>query len=147
MIYISKYLTARNLIGICILFVSGILHTETVDDQVTLPRLYIESPHNGALVQSPVEVVFGLKGMELAPAGTYAPDTGHHHLIIDNDLPDLAMPIPSNNNYLHFGKAQDRVLLDLEPGMHTLQLLLGDGSHIPHQSPLISEKIAITIGP
>ena len=118
MIYISKYLTVQNLIGICILFVSGILHTETVDDQVTLPRLYIESPHNGALVQSPVEVVFGLEGMELALAGTYAPDTGHHHLIIDNDLPDLAMPIPSNNNYLHFGKAQDRVLLDLEPGMH-----------------------------
>ena len=147
MIYISKYLTVRNLIGICILFVSGILHTETVDDQVTLPRLYIESPQSGALVQSPVEVVFGLEGMELAPAGTYTPDTGHHHLIIDNDLPDLAMPIPSNNNYLHFGKAQDRVLLDLEPGMHTLQLLLGDGSHIPHQPPLISKKIVITIGP
>ena len=147
MIYISKYLTVQNLIGICILFVSGILHTETVDDQVTLPRLYIESPQNGALVQSPVEVVFGLEGMELALAGTYAPDTGHHHLIIDNDLPDLAMPIPSNNNYLHFGKAQDRVLLDLEPGLHTLQLLLGDGSHIPHQPPLISKKIAITISP
>ena len=147
MIYISKYLTVQNLIGICILFVSGILHTETVDDQVTLPRLYIESPQSGALVQSPVEVVFGLEGMELAPAGTHAPDTGHHHLIIDNDLPDLAMPIPSNNNYLHFGKAQDRVLLDLEPGLHTLQLLLGDGSHIPHQLPLISEKITITIGP
>ena len=147
MIYISKYLTVRNLIGICILFVSGILHTETVDDQVTLPRLYIESPQSGALVQSPVEVVFGLEGMELALAGTYAPDTGHHHLIIDNDLPDLAMPIPSNNNYLHFGKAQDRVLLDLEPGLHTLQLLLGDGSHIPHQPPLISKKIAITISP
>ena len=147
MIYISKYLTVRNLIGICILFVSGILHTETVDDQVTLPRLYIESPQSGALVQSPVEVVFGLERMELAPAGTYAPDTGHHHLIINNDLPDLAMPIPSNNDYLHFGKAQDRVLLDLEPGLHTLQLLLGDGSHIPHQPPLISKKIAITIGP
>ena len=147
MIYISKYLTARNLIGICFLFVSGILNTEIVDDSVTPSRLYIESPQNGALVQSPVEVVFGLEGMELALAGTYAPDTGHHHLIIDNDLPDLAMPIPSNNNYLHFGKAQDRVLLDLEPGMHTLQLLLGDGSHIPHQPPLISKKIVITIGP
>ena len=57
------------------------------------------------------------------------------------------MPIPSNKNHLHFGKAQDRVLLDLEPGMHTLQLLLGDGSHIPYQPPMISEKIAITIGP
>lgn len=140
MIYISKFLPVRHFISIFILFCSGIV-------SAAVPRVYIESPQNGALVQSPVEVVFGLEGMELAPAGTYAPDTGHHHLIIDNDLPDLAMPIPSNNNYLHFGKAQDRVLLDLEPGMHTLQLLLGDGSHIPHQPPLISEKIAITIGP
>ena len=111
------------------------------------PSVYIESPENGALVQSPVEIVFALDGMELAPAGTYATDTGHHHLIIDNELPDLGMPIPSDNNHLHFGKAQDRVLLDLEPGLHTLQLLLGDGSHIPHQPPLISEKIEIRIVP
>jgi len=140
MIYISKFLPIQYFISIFILFFSGIV-------SAAVPRVYIESPQNGALVQSPVEIIFGLDGMELAPAGTYAPDTGHHHLIIDNDLPDLAMPIPSNNNYLHFGKAQDRVLLDLEPGLHTLQLLLGDGSHIPHQPPLISKKIAITIGP
>ena len=140
MIYISKFLPVRHFISIIILFCSGIV-------SAAVPRVYIESPQNGALVQSPVEIVFGLDGMELAPAGTYAPDTGHHHLIIDNNLPDLGMPIPSNKNHLHFGKAQDRVLLDLEPGMHTLQLLLGDGSHIPHQPPLISEKIAITIGP
>ena len=140
MIYISKFLPVRHFISIFILFCSGIV-------SAAVPRVYIESPQNGVLVQSPVEIVFGLDGMELAPAGTYAPDTGHHHLIIDNDLPDLGMPIPSNKNHLHFGKAQDRVLLDLKPGMHTLQLLLGDGSHIPHQPPLISEKIAITIGP
>jgi len=140
MIYISKFLPIQYFISIFILFFSGIV-------SAAVPRVYIESPQNGALVQSPVEIVFGLDGMELAPAGTYAPDTGHHHLIIDNDLPDLGMPIPSNKNHLHFGKAQDRVLLDLEPGMHTLQLLLGDGSHIPHQPQLISEKIAITIGP
>jgi hypothetical protein len=140
MIYISKFLPVRHFISIIILFCSGIV-------SAAVPRVYIESPQNGAPAQSPVEIVFGLDGMELAPAGTYAPDTGHHHLIIDNDLPDLGMPIPSNKNHLHFGKAQDRVLLDLEPGMHTLQLLLGDGSHIPHQPQLISEKIAITIGP
>ena len=140
MIDTSKFLPIQHCISIFILFFSGIV-------SAVAPRVYIESPQNGALVQSPVEVVFGLEGMELALAGTYAPDTGHHHLIIDNDLPDLAMPIPSNNDYLHFGKAQDRVLLDLEPGLHTLQLLLGDGSHIPHQPPLISKKIAITISP
>ena len=140
MVYKSKFLPARHFISIFILFFSGIV-------SAAAPRVYIESPENGALVQSPVEIVFALDGMELAPAGTYATNTGHHHLIIDNELPDLGMPIPSDNNHLHFGKAQDRVLLDLEPGLHTLQLLLGDGSHIPHQPPLISEKIEIRIVP
>ncbi len=140
MIHKSKFLPAQHFINIFILFFSGIV-------SAAAPRVYIESPENGALVQSPVEIVFALDGMELAPAGTYATDTGHHHLIIDNELPDLGMPIPSDNNHLHFGKAQDRVLLDLEPGLHTLQLLLGDGSHIPHQPPLISEKIEIRIVP
>ena len=140
MVYKSKFLPAQHFINIFILFSSGIV-------SAAAPRVYIESPENGALVQSPVEIVFALDGMELAPAGIYATDTGHHHLIIDNELPDLGMPIPSDNNHLHFGKAQDRVLLDLEPGLHTLQLLLGDGSHIPHQPPLISEKIEIRIVP
>ncbi len=140
MVYKSKFFPAQHFIKILILFFSGIV-------SAAAPRVYIESPENGALVQSPVEIVFALDGMELAPAGTYATDTGHHHLIIDNELPDLRMPIPSDNNHLHFGKAQDRVLLDLEPGLHTLQLLLGDGSHIPHQPPLISEKIEIRIVP
>ena len=140
MVYKSKFLPAQHFINIFILFFSGVVSSAA-------PRVYIESPENGALVQSPVEIVFALDGMELAPAGTYATDTGHHHLIIDNELPDLGMPIPSDNIHLHFGKAQDRVLLDLEPGLHTLQLLLGDGSHIPHQPPLISEKIEIRIVP
>ena len=140
MVYKSKFFPAQHFIKILILFFSGIV-------SAAAPRVYIESPENGALVQSPVEIVFALNGMELAPAGTYATDTGHHHLIIDNELPDLGMPIPSDNKHLHFGKAQDRVLLDLEPGLHTLQLLLGDGSHIPHQPPLISEKIEIKIVP
>ena len=116
MVYKSKFLKAQHFISIFILFYSGIM-------SATVPRVYIESPENGALVQSPIEIVFVLDGMELAPAGTYGPDTGHHHLIIDNELPDLGMPIPSDKNHLHFGKAQDRVLLDLEPGLHTLQLL------------------------
>ena len=140
MVYKSKFLPAQHFISIFIFFFSGIVFAAA-------PRVYIESPENGALVQSPVEIIFALDGMELAPAGTYAADTGHHHLIIDNELPDLGMPIPSDKNHLHFGKAQDRVLLDLEPGLHTLQLLLGDGSHIPHQPPLISEKIEIRILP
>ncbi len=108
-------------------------------------RVVILQPKNGENVNQTFEVYFGIEGMTLASAGTYEPATGHHHLIIDADLPDLSLPIPSSSNYLHFGQGQDRTQLTLMPGKHTLQLILGDGNHIPHKQPLISKKIEITV--
>jgi hypothetical protein len=108
-------------------------------------RVVILQPKNGENVNQTFEVYFGIEGMTLASAGTYEPATGHHHLIIDADLPNLSLPIPSNSNYLHFGQGQDRTQLTLMPGKHTLQLILGDGNHIPHKQPLISKKIEITV--
>ncbi|GJL83568.1 MAG: rod shape-determining protein RodA [marine bacterium B5-7] len=107
--------------------------------------LYIITPVNGATVSSPVTVRFGLSGMGVAPAGTQKDNTGHHHLIIDADLPDLDQPIPSDENYRHFGGGQTETSVELTPGEHTLQLLLGDFSHIPHNPPVVSEKITITV--
>lgn len=109
------------------------------------PRVYIESPANGATVSSPVIVKFGIDDFELAPAGTFEPGTGHHHLLIDTELPALDQPIPSDGNHLHFGKAQAETSLELAPGTHTLQLVLGDGAHVPHDTALISERITITV--
>ena len=108
-------------------------------------RVVILQPKNGENVNQTFEVYFGIEGMTLASAGTYEPATGHHHLIIDADLPNLSLPIPSSSNYLHFGQGQDRTQLTLMPGKHTLQLILGDGNHIPHKQPLISKKIEITV--
>jgi len=110
-------------------------------------RVVILQPQNGEEVNQTFEVYFGIEGMTLAPAGTYEPSTGHHHLIIDADLPNLSLPIPSSSNYLHFGKGQDHTQITLTPGKHTLQLLLGDGNHMPHKQPLISKKIEITVKP
>ena len=110
-------------------------------------RVVILQPKNGENVNQTFEVYFGIEGMTLASAGTYEPATGHHHLIIDADLPNLSLPIPSSSNYLHFGQGQDRTQLTLMPGKHTLQLILGDGNHIPHKQPLISKKIEITVRP
>jgi len=108
--------------------------------------VYIISPAAGAEVTSPVTVRFGLKGMGVAPAGTDKAKTGHHHLLIDLDgLPDLNMPIPADDNHKHFGGGQTEVTVELSPGKHTLQLLLGDLTHIPHQPPIHSEKITITV--
>ena len=108
-------------------------------------RVYIVSPQNGATVSSPVKVVFGLHGMGVAPAGVEKAKTGHHHLIIDADLPSVNEPVPSDDNYRHFGGGQTEVTIDLAPGTHTLQLIMGDHNHVPHDPPVVSEKISITV--
>ena len=108
-------------------------------------RVYIVSPQNGATVSSPVKVVFGLAGRGVAPAGIEKAKTGHHHLIIDADLPSVNEPVPSDDNYRHFGGGQTEVTIDLAPGTHTLQLIMGDHNHVPHDPPVVSEKITITV--
>ncbi len=109
-------------------------------------REYIISPKSGDVVTSPVTVVFGLKGMGVAPAGVQNENTGHHHLLIDVDVPtDLTQPIAADEHHKHFGGGQTEVSLELTPGKHTLQLLLADFSHVPHDPVVTSEKITITV--
>jgi Domain of unknown function (DUF4399) len=109
-------------------------------------EVYIVSPKHGETVKAPVTVRFGLKGMGVAPAGVKFEGTGHHHLLVDTDPPEnLDLPLPTTENVLHFGKGQTETTLDLPPGKHTLQLLLGDHSHIPHAPPVLSKKITITV--
>ena len=108
-------------------------------------RVYIVSPQNGATVSSPVKVIFGLEGMGVAPAGVEKAKTGHHHLIIDADLPPANEPVPADDNHRHFGGGQTEFTIDLAPGTHTLQLIMGDHNHVPHDPPVASEKITITV--
>ncbi len=113
---------------------------------VASAEVFIISPKNGEKVSSPVEVIFGLKGMGIAPAGVNFPNSGHHHLLINlNELPDLKSGIPADANHLHFGKGQTQALIELDPGEHTLQLLLGDWMHVPHEVPVVSEKVKIFV--
>jgi Domain of unknown function (DUF4399) len=107
---------------------------------------YIISPKDGAKVHGPVLVQFGLKGMGIAPAGVKMDNTGHHHLLIDAEAPsDLSAPLPATDKIVHFGKGQTETTLHLSPGKHTLQLLLGDQNHVPHNPPVMSKKITITV--
>jgi len=108
-------------------------------------EVYIVTPEDGAEVQSPVTVVFGLTGMGVAPAGIDMEGTGHHHLIVNAPLPPMDQGIPADENYIHFGGGQTQTSVDLEPGEHTLQLLLGDKNHVPHDPPIASERITITV--
>jgi len=108
-------------------------------------QAYFISPQNGQTVSNPVIVRFGLKGMGVAPAGMDLPNTGHHHLIIDSPQPKSGEPIPTDDNHRHFGAGQTEASLTLPPGRHTLQLVLGDFAHIPHDPPVASERITITV--
>jgi len=109
------------------------------------PELYFIEPKDGSINTSTVEIKFGLKGFGVAPAGYNIPNTGHHHLIIDADLPNLALPIPASKNYVHFGLGQTETTLNLEPGTHTLRLLMGNYLHIPHEVPIYSKQITIIV--
>jgi Domain of unknown function (DUF4399) len=109
-------------------------------------EVYIISPKDGEQVKGPVTVLFGLKGMGVAPAGIKMENTGHHHLLVDSDPPtDQALPLPATEKSIHFGKGQTETTLTLPPGKHTLQLVLGDFLHIPHLPAMVSKKITITV--
>jgi len=110
-------------------------------------ELYIISPADGATVASPVTVRFGLRGMGVAPAGVAMENTGHHHLLIDAAPPALNMPVPADANHVHFGKGQTEAQVTLAPGKHTLQLLLADHLHIPHDPPVMSLRVTISVLP
>ena len=107
--------------------------------------VYFISPADGAVVTSPVTVRFGLRGMGVAPAGIDSPNTGHHHLLIDADVPDMSLPLPANEHVLHFGKGQTEADVPLPASKHTLQLVLGNQLHVPHDPPVLSQKITITV--
>ena len=109
-------------------------------------RVYIIWPYDGQTVSARgFWVRMGLSNAGVAPAGVDKPNTGHHHLLIDTDLPPLDEPIPNDKNHLHFGAGQTETRLELPPGRHTLQLLLGDAKHVPHDPPLYSKKITVIV--
>ena len=110
-------------------------------------KVYFINLKDGAEVDSPFLVQFGLSGMGVAPAGVEKPNTGHHHLLIDTTMTPEQMkePLPADDNHKHFGGGQTEAMVTLPKGQHTLQLLLGDWTHIPHEPPVMSEPITITV--
>lgn len=135
-------------IGALALICTGSFFTGTVFARTPAPqgaKVYIISPADGASVKSPVVITFGLSGMGVAPAGVDKPNTGHHHLLIDTGVPALDTPVPADANHKHFGGGQTETVIELSPGKHTLQLILGDMVHIPHEPPVVSQKITITV--
>ena len=141
-----------NRISTVILITLGMLAAVQVQavERTPAPKdahLYIGWPNDGEAIPAghPFRVWFGLRHMGVAPKGVNVPATGHHHLIIDAELPPFDQQIPSDRNYLHFGAGQTETMLELPPGKHTLQLLMGDYNHIPHNPPVYSKKITVYV--
>ena len=136
------------------LLLSAVLVSSVAQEAPGLPRspapegadTYIQSPADGAVVTSPFTVRFGLRGIGVAPAGVQLPNTGHHHLLIDvTQMPSYDLPLPANDNVRHYGLGQTETEVELSPGEHTLQLVLGDWLHMPHEPPVMSEVVTITV--
>src|SRR5207249_10143977 len=108
-------------------------------------EVYFVDLKDGATVASKTTVKFGLRNMEVAPASSQREHTGHHHLLVDTELPPLDQPIPNDFNHLHFGAGQTETDVTLSPGPHTLQLLIGDKNHMPHTPPIMSHPIRVRV--
>jgi hypothetical protein len=108
-------------------------------------RVFFIRPTDGETLKNPVRIEFGIERMDVVKAGNDQPDSGHHHLLIDTGLPPLGLPIPADANYVHFGDGSQSTEITLPPGTHTLSLLLGDHRHIPHEPPVASAPITVTI--
>ena len=109
-------------------------------------RVFIVSPKDGATVGQDVTVKFGVKAIAVKPAGDATPNSGHHHLLIDEkELPPLDAPIPNDTTHKHYGKGQTEDTIHLQPGTHTLQLDFGDTAHRQFDPPLVSKKITVHV--
>ena len=108
-------------------------------------EVYFHYPLDGLRVPERFTVRMGLKEMGLAPAGTEWPNTGHHHLLINTEPGPPDQPIPADYNNIHLGNGQSEVVVTLPKGRHTLQLLLGDHNHVPHDPPVMSRKITVYV--
>lgn len=109
-------------------------------------KVFFVNVKEGDTLMNPIQLVFGAEGIQIAPAGEVKDNSGHHHLLIDIDpLPPMTQPLPATERMQHFGKGQTETTLTLPPGPHTLQLLLAGGNHVPHDPPVMSEKIKVTV--
>jgi hypothetical protein len=144
--------TGRLLIGQGLLagvLMFGIAVVNAVDLSSPAPEnaeVYFIEPQDEATVATTFTVKFGLTDMGVAPAGVDMVGTGHHHLLIDvARLPDMTMPLPASAQFVHFGKGQTETQVTLPPGVHSLQLVLGNHLHVPHDPPVLSDRITVTV--
>lgn len=92
-------------------------------------KVFFVQPQPNATVPGKLEVVFGVEGMAVQPAGEIKSGTGHHHLIIDAPAVPAGQVVPKDAQHIHFGDGATKTTIELTPGEHTLTLQFADGIH------------------
>ncbi len=146
-----------NVLLLAFIFVNPLGHSDQYHDADGLnesasenAKVFIVEPTDNQIFTieqaKKINVVFGSKNILIKPAGELVPNSGHHHLLINVDLlPDLSMPIPASDQFIHFGKGQESTVINLPKGRHKLQLILGNHVHIPHKPPVMSDPIYVEV--
>jgi hypothetical protein len=143
--FASLALLLFGLIAVCSVVIARAQGTRGLSPSPAGAEVYFIDIKDGATVPAQLKLSFGLRNMGVAPASSDLPNSGHHHLLIDTELPPLNQPIPNDFNHLHFGTGQTETEITLKPGPHTLQLLMGDKDHVPHAPPVLSARIQVSV--
>ena len=110
-------------------------------------KVYFISPSDGETVSGAFWCRFGLRNMGVTHAGDDFAGSGHHHLLIDVDeTMEAGHQIPRDKKHIHYAAGETEARIELSPGKHTLQLVVGDAKHLNFDPPVVSEKIMITVG-
>ncbi len=94
----------------------------------------ITQPADGAVIEGGTALVtLDVANLRVVPSGTQEEGTGHHHLVVDGDLPAPDVPIPPNDDvHIHMGGGETEFeLTGLAPGEHMVIAVVGDWVHVP----------------
>ena len=106
---------------------------------------YFSNVVEGQTIETPFLLKFGLTGIGISAITKAVPKTGHHHLLVDRELPmDFNKALPFSEQYIHFGAGQMEKVLEFPPGQYTLRLVFADHRHIPNfvYSPPVTIRVA-----
>ncbi len=118
----------------------GGFRVQSADAGVTITQ-----PASMADVVSPIEICLETKGYTTEPAKNGVNEgRGHHHLIVNVNLPDLSQPVPHDGNHIHMGDGSKCKKIELSSGMHTIQALFARGNHIPYD-PAVTDSVVFFV--
>ena len=131
---------------VCFIFSSSTVYAASYAETEDIGAVVITEPTTGSTVSSPVKVCMKVDGVMLQPANKgVKPGTGHHHLLIDINLPrDLSKMLDKDSNHIHMGDGSECKELKLVSGKHIIRTLFATAAHVPY-NPAITSTVIFTV--